>query len=217
MFIGHFAVALAAKRATPVVSLGWLFLACQLADLVWPTLVLLGIEHVVIDPGNTAFTPLDFAYYPYSHSLIALVLWAVLAAVLYLALNRGAVGAAIAVSLTVVSHWVLDVISHRPDMPLTLAGPTRLGLGLWQSVPATVIVEAVMLAVGLRLYLGTTRSRDRIGRVGFWSLMATLVLIGIANIFSPPPPSIGAVAWAAEGLWLFVAWAFWADRHRAVR
>ncbi len=216
MFIGHFAVALAAKRATPVVSLGWLFLACQLADLVWPTLVLFGVEHFTIDPGNTAFTPLNFAYYPYSHSLVALALWGMAAAVLYLVLNRSTVVAAGAVGLTVVSHWVLDVISHRPDMPLTIAGPTHLGFGLWQSVPATVIVEAVMLALGLGLYLRTTRSRDRIGSVGFWSLMVMLLLISVANIFSPPPPSVGAVVWSAEGLWLFVAWAFWVDRHRTV-
>lgn len=217
MFIGHFAVALAAKRATPVVSLGWLFLACQLADLIWPTLVLRGIEHVAVDPGNTAFTPLDFISYPYSHSLVALGGWAVLAGALYAVLHRSTVVAAIVVGITVVSHWVLDVITHRPDMPLTVDGATRLGLGLWQSVPGTVIVESAMFAVGLVLYLRATRPVDRVGSVGFWALMGTLVFIGVANIFSPPPPSVTAVVWAAEGLWLFVAWAFWVDRHRAAR
>jgi hypothetical protein len=214
MFIGHFAVALAAKRATPVVSLGWLFLACQLADLVWPTLVLLGVERLTIDPGNTAFTPLNFAYYPYSHSLVALAVWSALVAFLYAALNRTTIVAAAVVGVTVISHWVLDVVSHRPDMPLTISGSTHLGFGLWQSVAATVIVEAVMFLVGLVLYLRTTRSLDRIGSVGFWSLMAFLGLIGIGNIFSPPPPSAEAVAWSVEGLWLVVAWAFWVDRHR---
>src|SRR5262245_23998808 len=118
MFIGHFALGFGAKRLSPAVSLGTLFLACQLADLIWPTLVLLGVERLAIDPGNTAFTPLNFISYPYSHSLVALVLWGVLLGGLFVVTGRAALSTGVLIAALVVSHWVLDFISHRPDMPL---------------------------------------------------------------------------------------------------
>jgi hypothetical protein len=133
MFVGHFGVALAAKRLAPRASLAVLILAAQLADVMWPVLVALGIEQVRINPGNTAFTPLDFVAYPYSHSLLLLVVWGLVLGVL----TRAHVGGRAAIPLiagVVVSHWVLDWITHRPDMPLFPGGP-RLGLGLWNSVP----------------------------------------------------------------------------------
>ena len=83
MFIGHFAVALAAKRAAPRASLGWLVVACQLPDLIWPVLLLAGIERARIEPGNTAFTPLAFDHYPWSHSLLLVVIWGAALAALY--------------------------------------------------------------------------------------------------------------------------------------
>ena len=215
MFIGHFALGLAAKRAAPTISLGMLFLAAQLADLVWPHLVILGIERLEVDPGNTAFTPLNFVFYPYSHSLVAMTGWAVVAGALYALVRRATAGRALVVLLVVVSHWVLDVVAHRPDMPLTIGGNTRLGLGLWDSVPGTLVVEALMLVAGVVLYLDATRARDRVGSVGFWSLIGALVVITLANLAGPPPPSAMAVAWTAHAMWLLVAWGFWVDRHRA--
>ncbi len=217
MFIGHFAVGLAAKRAVPAVSLGMLFLACQLADLVWPTFVLLGLEEVRVEPGHTAFTPLRFVSYPYSHSLMALAGWGALAAVAYGGRGRATGRSALAIVLVVLSHWALDALTHAPDMPLTVTGTTRVGLGLWNHVGATIAVESVMTIAGLALYLRTTRARDRAGSIGFWSLMLVLVAIAVANVFSPPPPSSAAVVWAAQLMWLFVAWAFWVDRHRDSR
>ena len=214
MFIGHFALGLGAKRALPAVSLGTLFLAVQLADLLWPTLVLLGVEQVEIDPGNTAFTPLRFVSYPYSHSLAALVLWGTLFAAIYRNVMRSTLAVGLFIAGLVVSHWLLDVVAHRADMPLTVSAGTRVGLGLWNSVVATVVVEAAMLIAGLTFYLKTTRARDRIGSVGFWALIAFLVLVNLANIVGPPPPGPRAVAWAAQAMWLIVAWAFWVDRHR---
>ena len=95
MFIGHYAVALGAKKFAPEVSLGVLFLACQLADLIWPNLLLLGVESVQIEPGNTVMTPLNFLHYPYSHSLVALVLWGAICAAIYVALARAGTKAAI--------------------------------------------------------------------------------------------------------------------------
>ena len=216
MFIGHFAVGLGAKRAAPTVSLGALFLACQLADVVWPTLVLIGVERVAIDPGNTAFTPLNFIAYPYSHSLVALLLWGTLAAGVCLVATR-ALRPALVIAVLVLSHWILDVITHRPDMPVTISGATRLGWGLWNSVPATVVVETAMFVAGLALYAGATRARDRIGARAFWGLIAVLAVIDVANIVGPPPRSATAVAWSAQLIWFLVLWAFWVDRHRVAR
>ncbi len=115
MFIGHFAVGFAAKRVAPRVSLGTLVLSVQLLDLIWPIFLILGIEHVRIDPGNTAFTPLDFYDYPISHSLVTAIGWGALVGIVYFVLRRYALGAWV-LAAGVVSHWVLDVISHRADM-----------------------------------------------------------------------------------------------------
>jgi hypothetical protein len=217
MFIGHFALGFGAKRVSPAASLGTLFLACQLADLIWPTLVLLGVERVAIDPGNTAFTPLSFVSYPYSHSLIALVIWGALLGGIYVVARGATLPVAAFLAALVVSHWVLDVISHRPDMPLTFGGEKKVGLGLWNSVPATIVVETLMFAFGLFLYVRTTAARDRIGSIGLWGLAIFFVVINIANILGPPPPSATVVAWSAELLWLVVGLAYWVDRHRRSR
>ena len=214
MFIGHFAVALAAKRAAPAVSLGTLFLAAQLADLVWPNLVLLGIERVHVEPGATAVTPLDFESYPWSHSLLALCSWGALFALLHYATRGRGRAAAWTVAAVVVSHWVLDAIAHRPDMPLAPWGGPLVGLGLWDSVIGTVLVEGALFAVGVGLYVRCTRALDRIGSWGFGALVAFLVFVHAANLAGPPPPSAEAVAWVAQSMWLLVLWAYWVDRHR---
>jgi membrane-bound metal-dependent hydrolase YbcI (DUF457 family) len=213
MFIGHFALGLAAKRAAPRVSLGVLFAAAQLADLLWPFFLAIGLEHVRIDPGNTALTPLDFVSYPYSHSLALLVVWGVAMAILCrpFAPARGAFAV---ISALVVSHWVLDVITHRPDMPLYPGSP-KLGLGLWNSIPATVAIEVPMFVAGLWIYTRVTRPRDAIGRWAFGTLVVTLLLIYAGNIFGPPPPSVQALYIVAMiGGVLFTLWGAWADRHR---
>jgi hypothetical protein len=217
MFIGHFAVGLAAKRAAPAVSLGTLFLSCQLADLIWPNLVLAGIERFEIVPGITQTTPLDFQFYPYSHSLVALTLWAALTAGIYRVARHLGGTALIVIASLVLSHWVLDVVSHRPDMPLTIGGETKLGLGLWDSRTATIAVEAVMLVTGLVMYLRATRPVDRAGKLALYGLVLFLVVINIANMYGPPPPSVSAVAWSAQAVWLIVAWGYWIDRHRQAR
>jgi hypothetical protein len=212
MFIGHFAVSFAAKPIAPSVSLGTLFLAAQLADLLWPNFVLVGLESFTIAPGITAVTPLDFVSYPYSHSLLALTLWGALGGLLYYAFGRSR-AAAVTIAAVVVSHWILDAITHRPDMPLAF-GNTRVGLGLWYSIPATVIVEGLMFLAATMMYLRATRARDRIGAVGLWALIGALVFFYAANFVSPPPPSVSAVAWSAQAMWLLVLWGYWVDRHR---
>jgi hypothetical protein len=214
MFVGHFGLGFGAKKAAPSVSLGTLFLACQFADLLWPTLVIAGIERVDILPGATRMTPLDFVSYPYSHSLLALTLWGMAFGGIYALLRRARLDAGLTLALLVVSHWVLDVVTHRPDLPLTIHGSQRLGLGLWNSIPGTLVVELTIFAAGIVLYMRETTPRDRIGSIGLWSLIAFLLVIYVASSFGPPPPSASAVAWSAQAMWVLVAWGYWVDRHR---
>jgi hypothetical protein len=217
MFIGHFGLAFGAKRIARPASLGALFVGCQFADLLWPTLVLLGYERVSVQPGATAFTPLDFVSYPYSHSLLALCGWALVLGAAYAVVARARVSAAVTIGILVVSHWVLDYLTHRPDMPLTLRGSGRLGLGLWNSIPATLVVEGAIFAIGVAGYARATVARDRIGSIGLWTLVGFLLIVYAAAAFGPPPPDAAAVAWSAEAMWLIVAWGFWIDNHRAPR
>jgi hypothetical protein len=216
MFIGHLALGFAAKRATPRVSLAVLLSASQFADMLWPVLVAVGLEQVRIDPGNTAFTPLDFVSYPYSHSLVTLVIWGVAFGAVYkMATGRNG-RAFVVLAALVVSHWVLDWITHRPDMPLYPGGPAY-GLGLWRSVPATMFVEGMMFGIGVAIYMRATRARDTIGRWGFLSLTAFLAVIYVANVVSSPPPSVNAiVVMAIIGTVVLTAWSWWADAHRDV-
>lgn len=218
MFIGHFAVGFALKRAAPEANLGWLIAAPILLDLVWPIFVLAGIERVAIDPGNTAFTPLNFISYPYSHSLAAALFWSIILAVVYRAFSgsRSRRGALI-VAIGVFSHWILDVATHRADMPLYPGSDLFLGFGLWNSITGTLIVESVMFAAGIWIYVRTTRAKDRVGSIAFWAFVAFLVVTYIATSFGPPPPSVSVMAITAMLAWLFPFWAGWFDRHRIVR
>src|SRR6267142_1395066 len=213
MFIGHFALGFAAKRAAPRLSVAALFAAAQLADLIWPFLLAAGVEQVRIQPGITAFTPLDFISYPYSHSLLALVLWGLLfgGACAVVVRDRRVM---LVVAALVVSHWVLDWITHRPDMPLYPGGP-KYGLGLWNKVAATMVVEGMMFAAGVWIYVRSTRPRDAIGRWGFVGLIALLVVVYVANATGSPPPSVTAIiVLATIGAAIMTAWSWWADWHR---
>jgi hypothetical protein len=217
MFIGHFALGFAAKKIEPEMSLGTAFAAAQLCDLVWPVLVLAGVEHVAIAPGDTAATPLRFESYPWSHSLLMVAIWATLAAVAHFAIKRRP-RAAFLIAALVLSHWVLDVATHRPDMPLTPGGAERLGMGLWHSVPATIAVETLMFALGVAAYVSATRARDNLGHYGL-ILIVLFLLAGYASaILGPPPPSVTAVVVPAAVLGpLLVLWAARLDRHRSPR
>lgn len=203
----------ASKRLAPQTSLGTLIGAAVLLDLLWPVFVLLGWEQVRIEPGNTAFTPLNFISYPISHSLLAAIGWATLFALLYYAVKRYRAGAVL-IWIGVVSHWVLDFVVHRPDLPLYPGGP-RLGLGLWNSILATVIVEGLMYAAGVWIYLRVTRAKDGIGKWCLWAFIVVVAALYVANIFSPPPPSVKTmVIVAIPFTWLLILWVWWVDRQR---
>jgi hypothetical protein len=215
MFIGHFALAYGAKRVAPMVSLGTLFLACQFADLLWPTLLVLGYEQVAIDPGNTLMTPLNFISYPYSHSLVMLLVWSALFAIVYRITRGSRPVAMITLAALVLSHYLLDVITHRPDMPITISGATRLGFGLWNHPGTELAIESAMFLAGTAVYSSVTRARDRIGQYGFWGLIVATVAMFFAAIYGPPPPNVATIAVGGHFAWLFVIWAYWVDRHRA--
>jgi membrane-bound metal-dependent hydrolase YbcI (DUF457 family) len=215
MFIGHFAVGFASKRIAPRASLGALMAAPLFLDLLWPMFLVAGLETVRIDPGNTAFTPLDLHDYPYTHSLAGALVWSLLFAAVFWAATRYRRGAVV-VGAGVFSHWVLDFVTHRPDMPLYPGSAVSVGLGLWNSRAGTMIVEVGMFVAGVWIYATTTRARNRRGAIALWSLVALLALSYVSTAFGPPPPSVKAIEYVGLTAWLFVLWAWWIDRNRQV-
>jgi hypothetical protein len=215
MFVGHNAVAFASKGVVRRTSLGILTAAVMLPDLIWPIFLLLGIEHVRIRPRATRFTPLDFYDYPWTHSLVMTIAWGVAFAIAYWAVTRYGRGAVV-VALCVISHWVLDFIVHRPDLPLWPGGP-KFGLGLWNHPVATIGIESAMLAIGILIYRDVTKPRDRIGSIAFWAFVVFLAAIYAANAAGPIPPNWRAIAYLGLSAWLLPWWAWWFDRHREAK
>lgn len=214
MFLGHFGLGFGAKTAQPRVSLGTLFLATQFADLLWPTLLLLGVEKVAIRPN--ALIQLDFLSYPISHSLLMQLLWGLALGLGYWLVRRNVRGALL-VGLLVPSHWLLDLVVHVPDMPLYPGASPLLGLGLWKHPAATQVVEAVLFGGGLWLYARRTQARNRVGRYGLWILVTLLVLVHVSSLVGPPPTSPTALAWMAQSFWLFILLTYWVDRNRTFK
>jgi hypothetical protein len=214
MFIGHLAVGFAAKRWAPRVSLPLLILAPNLLDALWPVFLALGIESVRIDPGNTAVTPLDLHDYPWSHSLLMALVWSALAAFFgWMALRRIKVAGLFAA--LVFSHWILDFVTHRPDMPLWPGSATYVGLGLWNSKIGTVLVEGALFAAGIIVYLRSTRPKDRTGTFSLVGFVSVLLLLYAADMVGPPPPSVRAVMIATFVLFaVFLTWSWFIERHR---
>lgn len=218
MFIGHFALGFAAPRLAPRLPLTVSFVACQFLDLIWPVLVLSGLENVSVDPHASAFTPLAFEY-PWSHSLLSAALYAALGFVAGRLLGLGS-RSAIAIAALVLSHWLLDFASHAPDLPVSPWGSTRLGLGLWDAPLFTLLTEVSLFALGVWWYTGATTAIDRQGVWALWTLVAFFLLMYGATAFGPKPEvgtPAAAIAGPALATWLFVAWAYWIDRHRKPR
>lgn len=208
MFIGHFAVGLLSKKNEKLPSLAMMFLAVQLLDLIWPILVLFGIETLTIDPGNTKLTHLSFDYYPYSHSLLGAFVWSLLLGTCYFLFSKNRRGSVLLAGL-VMSHWVLDLITHRPDLPLSPFSETKLGLGLWNYPVVEIMLEVLVFGLGAFLYLKSPNFKRKIS---FLLLIAFLLLVHIMNLVGPPPPNTMAVAWSANLMWLIILWAWWIEK-----
>ncbi|MEO8482838.1 MAG: metal-dependent hydrolase [Acidobacteriota bacterium] len=215
MFVGHVALALATKRARPSLSLGWFVAAVTMADLIWPVLLLAGVERVRIGPGAigaTAFTPLVFESYPWSHSLLMLAVWGVLLGVVARWRSRATATDAFVLALLVMSHWALDYITHAPDMPLWPGASPHVGLGLWNSIGGTLIIEGAIWIAGLTIYLRGQRS-TAVGVLAFWSFVVVCTAMWASGPWSPLPSSAQALGWLALIGWIMVPWAAFADRY----
>ena len=215
MFLGHYAVGLAAKKIAPQASLGALIAAPILLDLIWPIFLLLRQEHVSIVPNRNPFLRLIFDVYPISHGLVAVVGWATLFAALYFGFTRYALGASV-IWLGVISHWLLDFVVHRPDLPL-YAGSRLVGLGLWNYRGITIAIELVLFALGIWIYLRQTKAKDQIGKYAFGAFVVFLLAAYGLVIFGPPPRSVKMLAIGTLFTWLLVPWAWWFDSHREQR
>lgn len=213
MFIGHFGVGLAAKKIDNKPSLGTLFFASQFIDLLWPIFLLVGLEHVKIDPGNTAFTPLNFIYYPFSHAFLSVFIWSILFGLIYFLFKKN-IKSSILLGGLVMSHWFLYLITHRPDLPLLPWNDFKVGFGLWNSIVLTMIIEGLIFLTGSYLYFKTTRAENKKGNMGLWSLLIFLCFIYLLNVFGSPPPSEEAIAIGGLSQWLLIAWGYWIDKNR---
>lgn len=215
MFIGHYAVGLAAKKVAPRASLGVLIAAPILLDLLWPIFLLIHWERVAIEPNNNPFLRLDFISYPISHGLVAVIGWATLFAALYFGFARYVLGAVV-IWIGVLSHWLLDYVVHRPDLPL-YAGSRLVGLGLWNHRWLTIAIEATVFFIAIWTYQRQTQPKDKIGAYAFWAFILFLLVIYAFAAFGPPPPGVRAIAIGTLFSWLFVPWAWWFDEHREPR
>jgi hypothetical protein len=216
MLLGHYAAGLAAKKVAPKTNLGLLIAAGVFLDLIWPLFLWLGVEEVIIDPGNTVITPLNFVSYPWSHSLLMAVVWGVVFGGIYYNVKRYKTGA-IVIGFLVVSHWFLDAPMHQPDLPLTPWGETMIGFTLWNSVAISFLLEFGLFAGGIYFYASATKARSRVGRWGLITLGSLGVIVYIANFLGPPPPSVSAIIIGGSILQgVFILLAMWTDRGREV-
>ncbi len=216
MFIGHNGLGFALKRVAPEVSLTALFTAVQLPDLLWPILLSTGKEAVKPVQGANGFLNLEFVSYPYSHSLLSNVVMALAFGFGWRLLGQGrSWSSACLLSVAVLSHWLLDWVTHIPDLPLTLSSETKVGLGMWQSMPLTFAVEVLIFAIGTVIYARQTRAKSRAGSVALWLFVGLMGVIYVANAVGPPPPSPESVALVGLSSWLLVLWAYWMDCTRS--
>jgi hypothetical protein len=215
MFIGHYGVSFAAKRWAPRLSLGTLFLAVQLLDVLFAIFVLVGIEKLRIVPGFTAYNPYDLYDMPYTHSLVGALAWSVLGGLIFFALRGG--HAATWIAAAIFSHFLLDVPMHTPDMPILGNDSPKIGLGLWHHRNLSLAAELVALIAGLVIWRrGTTVGRWRPARAAGFALL--LVALTLATPFFPPPADANAFGWQALAGYLALAGvAAWLDRGGGAR
>jgi hypothetical protein len=220
MFVGHYSAALALKRVEKNASLGWLFLAVQFADILFLSLVLLGIERLNIVENFTPSTHFELEFFPYSHSLVGSLVWAAVAYAIFAILpaRKGVSkrGIALVMGAAVFSHWVLDLVVHTPDLPLLGNSSPKVGFGLWNYALITFILEAVLLLAGAWYYLRGTKARTATGKYGMMALAAVLIAANVSFYFGPPPDSVSSMATISLVSYFVVGViAFWLDRTRS--
>ncbi|HEY9204435.1 MAG TPA: hypothetical protein VIO58_00825 [Candidatus Methanoperedens sp.] len=219
MFIGHYGIGFALKKVEPRLSLGLLIFGAIMLDILFGLFLLAGVEHARIVPGATIVSPFEFYDYPFSHSAAGAIVWATAGFLAYwlwpTGNRRSRMRPAFVLAAAIFSHFILDVISHSPDMTLFGNNSPELGLSLWNSLAATIIVELGILFMGIVLYRNATHSISPSGKYGLVLIVLILLVLYIGNIFGPPPPdmiSVGVITTA--GQLLLVALAFWVDRNR---
>lgn len=213
MFIGHFGAGFAGKKFESSASLGTYFMAAQWIDLIWPILILFGIEKAEINPGATAVTPLDFTYYPFTHSLFGVFVWTVLFGSVYF-LFKKKIKTAIILGLLVLSHWVLDLIVHISDLPIFPGYRLKVGFGLWNNFAATILLEGFIFSLGVYFYYKATKAKNKIGTYSLIGLIIFLSAMYVSNLVGPPPPSIEAIGIVGNAQWLIILWGYWIDKNR---
>jgi hypothetical protein len=211
MFVGHYGVAFAVKRWEPRIPVWLLFVAAQFIDILWAPFILLGVEHARVVPGFMPANPLDLYYMPFTHGLLTALAWSVLfyAVVRYITCREWPVRAPILLGATVFSHWVLDFLTHGPDLPIW-GDQDKVGLGLWNHPTLSLLAEAGVLLGGVWL-----SGLGRGGRWGWWVFAAVMLAIQFGNVLGPPPPGITTVAGSAiiaYAAFALVAW--WLERRR---
>lgn len=217
MFIGHFGLSFAAKKAAPNVSLGTLFIATQLVDIIWPFLLVFNIEKVAIVPGYTKSNALEFLFFPYTHSLLAGILWGVVAGFIYWLFKRDKQGSLV-VGLCVLSHWFFDLVVHTADLPLSPFGDFKVGFGLWNHVAISLTIETIIFLAGVYLYANFTKAKTSAGKWGLWSFVIFLLIFNFANTFGPPPSGSTMTLFVTlvTLIGIIVSIAYWVDTKRAV-
>jgi hypothetical protein len=212
MFVGHYSAGFALKAIEPKVPLWVLLLAVQVVDVGWGLLVLAGIEKLRIVPGFLGGSPLDLYYMPYTHSLVAALIWAAAGALLYFSWRREqGRAAALAVAAAIGSHWLLDLLVHAPDLPL-YGDQMKLGFGLWAYRGPELLLELVLIWLAALWY---GRICPAFAKRGFL-LVAMLTVAQIYNTFAPPPPTPAMMAIAALAAYVAFTWGgAWVERRRA--
>lgn len=215
MFIGHFGLSFGAKKIAPQVSLGTMFIATQFVDILWPFFLIADVEHVNIVPGYTKMNAFEFIHYPYTHSLLMGLVWGIVLGAIYWLIKKDIKGSVV-VGLGVLSHWFLDLIVHVTDLPFTPWGETKVGMGLWNHVAVTLILEGLIFAVGVYFYASTTKAKNKIGGWGLWVLVALLVLFSISSLVTPPPtgPLMNMFISFNALMAIIIGLAYWIDANR---
>lgn len=215
MFIGHFGLSFAAKKAAPKVSLATLFLATQFVDLLWPFLLVFHIEKMAVVPGFTKTNSFDFEYFPWTHSLLMGVVWGIVVGGIYWLIKKDKQGALV-VGLCVLSHWFFDLIVHVSDLQLLPFVDMKVGFGLWNHVILTLIIEFVLFLGGAYIYTTVTKAKNWVGKWILLVLVVLLLIVQLGNTYGPPPAG-GLVNLLITFLTLFaviLALAWWIDRNR---